>query len=123
MRNTSESDERHLERLNRRALLLEYGTIAWNVGEALFPHSRLSLLPLLLILTHLAFEEEEARQHWAAILEHHRGLSEALGRDAGVRVAVLDYFMNVNRKLIRPTLIDLEMLDSAGEQANEDPPP
>lgn len=75
---------------------------------------------LLLILTHLAFEEEEARQHWAAILEHQRGLSEALGRDAGVRVAVLDYFMNVNRKLIRPTLIDLEMLDSAGEQANED---
>ena len=75
---------------------------------------------LLLILTHLAFEEHEARRHWTQILEHHRGLSEALGRDAGVRVALLDYFMNVNRKLTRPTLIDLQLLDSAAERANED---
>lgn len=75
---------------------------------------------LLLILTHLAFEEHEARRHWASILEHRRGLSEALGRDAGLRVAVLDYFMNVNRKLTQPTLIDLEMLDSAAEHASED---
>jgi diguanylate cyclase (GGDEF)-like protein len=69
---------------------------------------------LLLILTRLPFEEQDARRHWQAILEHHQLMTAALDRDAGIRVAVLDYFMNVNRRLTQPTLIDLKMLDSGG---------
>jgi diguanylate cyclase (GGDEF)-like protein len=67
---------------------------------------------LLLILTHLAFEEGEARSHWEKILAHREQMPLSLGRDAGIRVAVLDYFMNVNRRLVKPTLIELEMLES-----------
>lgn len=67
---------------------------------------------LLLILTHLAFEDGEARRHWEAVLEHRQRISEALRRDVGVRVAVLDYFLNVNRRLVRPTLIELEMYEA-----------
>jgi diguanylate cyclase (GGDEF)-like protein len=69
---------------------------------------------LLLILTRLPFEEQEARGHWQAIVEHHQRMKAALERDAGIRVAVLDYFMNVNRRLTQPTLIDLKMLDPSG---------
>ena len=76
---------------------------------------------LLLILSHLAFEEEEARRHWAAILERREELSRALGRDVGVRVALLDYFMNANRKLTQPTLIDIEMLEVGAQSALQDP--
>jgi diguanylate cyclase (GGDEF)-like protein len=68
---------------------------------------------LLLILTRLAFDDGEARGHWDSILAHQRQVSEAVGRQVGVRVAVLDYFMNVNRRLVQPTLIDLELLESA----------
>lgn len=75
---------------------------------------------LLLILTHLAFDEHEARRHWESILVHHRRMSEALGRDPGIRVAVLDYFVNVNRRLTQPTLIDLEMLEAAGLEEGRD---
>lgn len=64
---------------------------------------------LLLILTQLAFDEDDARTHWEAILEHRHGLSLALGREAGLRMAVLDYFVNVNRRMARPTLIDVDM--------------
>lgn len=67
---------------------------------------------LLLILTHLAFEENDARTHWTRILEHRDQMTRSLGRDAGVRVAALDYFMNVNRRLVKPTLIELEMLEA-----------
>jgi diguanylate cyclase (GGDEF)-like protein len=75
---------------------------------------------LILILTRLPFEEEEARGHWQAILEHHQRVTAALDRDAGIRVAVLDYFMNVNRRLTQPALIDLKMLDSgAGDPASD----
>jgi diguanylate cyclase (GGDEF)-like protein len=75
---------------------------------------------LLLILTHLAFEEGEARSHWEAILTHRQEMSRLMRRDAGVRVAVLDYFLNVNRRLMQPTLIDLEMVGSDAQDTSED---
>lgn len=68
---------------------------------------------LLLILTQLAFDEAQAREHWESILAHRHALSLALGRDAGLRVGVLDYFVNVNRRLASPTLIDVEMAEPA----------
>ena len=74
---------------------------------------------LLLILTRLAFDELEAQRHWDAIVRHREETSSALGRDVGLRVAVLDYFVNVNRRLKQPTLIDIELLDEAGRA----PPP
>jgi diguanylate cyclase (GGDEF)-like protein len=64
-------------------------------------------------LTQLAFEDGDARSHWEAILAHRHALSLGLGRDAGLRVAVLDYFMNINRRLSNPTLIDVEMKEPA----------
>ena len=66
---------------------------------------------LLLILTHLGFEESEARRHWEEILKHRRVLCESLGRTVGLRVAVLDYFVNVNRQLTNPRIIDLSLTD------------
>ena len=75
---------------------------------------------LLLILTHLAFEEQEARDHWQAILSHRQEMSCVLGRDAGIRVAVLDYFMNINRRLVQPTLIDLEMYETVQAEGSID---
>ncbi len=67
---------------------------------------------LILILTQLAFDEADARMHWEGILAHRHALSLSLGRDAGLRVAILDYFMNVNRRLVNPTLIDVAMEES-----------
>lgn len=75
---------------------------------------------LLLILTRLVFEEEQARQHWDAIQAHRRELGRGLGREAGVRTALLDYFVNVNRKLVRPTLVDLELLDPEPAETGRD---
>ena len=66
---------------------------------------------LLLILTGLAFEESEARRHWEEVLKHRRELGQSLQRDIGLRVAVLDYFVNVNRQLTSPRLIDLSLAE------------
>jgi len=76
---------------------------------------------LLMILTRKNFPEDEAKLHWKVIVERQREMSRALSRDVGVRVAALDYFVNVNRQLVQPTLIDLEMLESAGLNATLDP--
>jgi diguanylate cyclase (GGDEF)-like protein len=98
---------------NTRRLLSRLDSITYESGIG--AHAA-----LLLILTHLAFEEEEARRHWDAVLAHREELSRALGREAGVRTAVLDYFTNFNRRLVEPTLIDLEMYDTAERNESTD---
>ena len=66
---------------------------------------------LLLILTGMPFEESEARRHWEEILKHRKTLSQKLQRDVGLRIAVLDYFVNVNRQMTRPRIIDVALAD------------
>jgi diguanylate cyclase (GGDEF)-like protein len=76
---------------------------------------------LLLILTRLLLEEEEAKAHWNAILQHRINLITRIGRDVGLRVAVFDYFLNVNRKLTHPRIIDLEMHEETERSSSQDP--
>jgi diguanylate cyclase (GGDEF)-like protein len=64
---------------------------------------------LLLVLTGMAFDETEARRHWEAILAHRRTLQGQLQRDVALRVAALDHFLNVNRMITGPRLIDIAM--------------
>ena len=59
------------------------------------------------LLTHLEFEEEEARRHWEAIEAHQKKLSGRLRRDAGLQVAALDYFFNVRKELRNPKVIEV----------------
>jgi diguanylate cyclase (GGDEF)-like protein len=61
---------------------------------------------LLEIFVHLDFEEPEALAHWQRILEHAASMSAKLGRSAGIHLAILDYFMSVNRMLNTPLLIE-----------------
>ena len=75
---------------------------------------------ILLILTHLPFEESEARRHWESILQHRRLLARTLQRDVGLRVAVLDYFVNVNRQLTSPRIIDLSLRERQEPGAQHD---
>src|SRR5262249_44020673 len=60
---------------------------------------------ILYILTHLTFSETEAERHWRRIHQHREAMKTSLGRDAGLRVAVVDYFVNVNRELKNPKVI------------------
>jgi diguanylate cyclase (GGDEF)-like protein len=76
---------------------------------------------LLLILAHLSFEESEARRLWEEILAHRHEMSLALGRDVGVRVSLVDYFLNVNRRIVEPTLIDVEMFEAGRSEGSVDP--
>lgn len=75
---------------------------------------------LLLILTGMPFEEAEARRHWETILEHRRALADVLQRQVGLRVAVLDYFLNLNRQATGPRLIDIAFSDRQEPGASAD---
>ena len=75
---------------------------------------------LLSILTHLSFTESEAYRHWRRILAHRDRLKTALRRDVGLRVALLDYFVNVNRELHNPKVIEIAIYERTERSAVTD---
>jgi diguanylate cyclase (GGDEF)-like protein len=75
---------------------------------------------LLSILTHLSFTEGEAYRHWRRIQAHRDRLKAALRRDVGLRVALLDYFVNVNRELHNPKVIEIAIYERTERSAVTD---
>ena len=75
---------------------------------------------LLSILTHLSFGESEAYRHWRRIQAHRDRLRSALRRDVGLRVALLDYFVNVNRELHNPKVIEIAIYERTERSAVTD---
>jgi len=60
---------------------------------------------VLFYLTSEHYPESQAQILWKEIMEHKFLISERLGRNAGVRVAALDYLLNVRKLMISPRLI------------------
>ncbi len=75
---------------------------------------------VLAILTHLSFGESEARKHWRRVLSHRTWLKTELGRDVGLRVALLDYFVNVNQALKNPKVIEIAIYERTERSAVSD---
>jgi diguanylate cyclase (GGDEF)-like protein len=75
---------------------------------------------ILYILTHLSFSEVEARRHWRRIRAHRDRLQMELGRDVGTRVALLDYFVNLNRELKNPKIIEISIYERTERSAISD---
>ena len=75
---------------------------------------------LLYLLTHLDFTERQAARHWKRVVAHRNEMRGLLGRDPGPRVAVLDYFVNVSRKLRNPKIIEIAMYERTERSAVSD---
>lgn len=76
---------------------------------------------LMMVLTHLTMDEEEAQALWIAILQHRIHLVARMGREVGLRVAVFDYLLNVNRKLTRPRIIEMSVFEESERSGALDP--
>ncbi len=63
------------------------------------------------VLTQHVFTEDEAVSHWQGIHRHAVDISRALDRPVGFRVAMLDYFVNKNKVLHNPMIIEINMFD------------
>jgi two-component system, cell cycle response regulator len=75
---------------------------------------------LLYLLTHLDFTERQAARHWKRVLAHRAKMSAGLERDPGLRVALLDYFVNVSRELRNPKIIEISMYERTERSAVSD---
>jgi diguanylate cyclase (GGDEF)-like protein len=104
----------HEDAINLEWILEKAERLAWGFGHGV--HSN-----LLLLLFNLTFDEDEAKRHWEAMLNHRVSLQAALGRVVGLRVAALDYLVALNRQTSRPRLFELLQSHRAGEQEMVDP--
>lgn len=66
---------------------------------------------LFRVLVHCEFPPDDAAKHWHSILKHSKSLSVAMKRQVGFRVAMLDYFVNLNKVLKNPVIIEISIID------------
>ncbi len=79
------------------------------------------LSELIKIITHLEFKKKDARKHWNNIIKHTKRLEESLNRKVGLRVAMLDYFRNIDLHLKNPKFIEIHDYNKTLEYIFVDP--
>ncbi len=75
---------------------------------------------LIYLLSHLRFPPDEAKHHWLSIVEHRGLMEERLGSHVDLRVALASYFVQVNRQLDNPIIIEMRLFDEARAFAYRD---
>lgn len=72
-------------------------------------HGDVVYVELLQLLTHLQFKPQQARQHWMAIVDLQKLMHKRLRSPVDVMVALVNYFVDVNRKLKCPKVVELKL--------------
>jgi diguanylate cyclase (GGDEF)-like protein len=62
---------------------------------------------LMELFVHLTFQESEAKKHWKNVLTNFRYFNRNLERNVGLRVAMFDYFINLNKMMQNPILVEI----------------
>ena len=75
---------------------------------------------LIHLLSHLKFEPAEAHEHWRNILAHRLDLQQRLASAVDLRVALTSYFVQVNRQLRNPKIIELKLFEQTQASAYRD---
>jgi len=72
------------------------------------------------VLFHLEMEDAEGERLLRHVLDHRAGLTLRLGRDAGLRVAAMDFLTNVERRLLNPKIVEMETYEATERSARTD---
>src|SRR5210317_964183 len=59
------------------------------------------------LFINLSFSEEEAKNHWENILNNIDFIKNQLNREVGLRVAIVDYFVNHTEMMKEPIVVEL----------------
>ncbi len=75
---------------------------------------------LIFLLSELRFEPAEAKRHWLQINAHRDSMQERLGTALDLRVAMVSYFVEINRQLENPKIIELKVFEQTKASAYRD---
>jgi diguanylate cyclase (GGDEF)-like protein len=91
----------------------ELGTLSLTHGDTVYS-------VMIHLFSHLRFAPTEALGHWHNILAHRLDLQERLGEKVDLRVALTSYFVQVNRQLQNPKIIELKLFEQTQASAYRD---
>ena len=92
-----------------------------DAAESLYKSGEKDIYARLIhVMCHLRLPPAEAKQTWEAIINHRDALEEKLGRKAGFRVAMVDYFVNESHELKNPKVIEIHVYAETARQAAVD---
>ena len=72
---------------------------------------------LIYVLSHLFFRGKEAKKHWENIIHHREEVENKLGFDVDFRVALLSYFLDVNKQIKSPKIIEIRIFEKTQQEA------
>ena len=75
---------------------------------------------LLKFFVHAIFAEDEAEIHWAKIFENYDYFLHELKHDVGLRVAIYDYFINLNKMISNPIMVEIRVFKETEKLAMVD---
>lgn len=78
-------------------------------GDAIYP-------ALIFVTAHLEFTKRSAKKHWQKILRHWQRMCQELGREIDFRVALLDYFVHINRRIKHPKIIEITIFQKTQQE-------
>lgn len=73
------------------------------------------------VLFHLDLDDGTAERLLETMLAHRDGLTRALGRDPGLRVAAMDYLSNVEKRYDNPKIVEMQEFEETERSAHTDP--
>ena len=72
------------------------------------------------VLFHLEMADGDGERLLQNVLDHRALLTVRLGRDAGLRVAAMDYLSNVEKRLSNPKIVEMEAYEATERSARTD---
>jgi diguanylate cyclase (GGDEF)-like protein len=98
----------------------EPDSLAEDVRELERLHGEDVYSELIYLLSHLSFPACQARPHWQLIVQHRASMQEKLGQKVDLRVALVSYFVEVNRQLRNPKIIEMQLFERERASAYRD---
>lgn len=65
---------------------------------------------------HLEFSKRTAKKHWDEILRHWEKVRKCVKREIDFRVALLDYFIDINRRIKNPKIIEIKIFQKTQQE-------
>ena len=66
---------------------------------------------LIFLLTRLRFDPADARLHWPRVVARTREIDVTFGQAVDIRVGLLSYFLDVDRHLVRPKVVEMDWVE------------
>ncbi len=75
---------------------------------------------LFRVLAHIELSPAAAEKQWKEVIAHQMEMSRRMGRTVDIRVAMLDHFLSIRRKLKNPTILEFRVYRATERSSVQD---